>query len=85
MSCAPIYKPISSKRYAINCEQTIFGKRKYSDAEYETALITAYTQLSADKWHKYMQIVRKMHYSMEDISVEEMEYCYGCYKKVMSK
>ena len=60
----------------------IFRKGKGSDAEYETALIATYTQVSPDKWHRYMQIVRKTHYSMEDISVEEMEYCYGCYKKI---
>ena len=61
-----------------------FGKN-WTDVEYKKALIENFSQVNAMEWEKYMDIVKKNHYSNEDTSVEEMEYCYSCYKKVKEK
>ena len=53
---------------------------KMSDIEYEDALANQYTEISKEEWKQFMEIVKKNHYSKEMISIEEMMYCYKCYK-----
>lgn len=57
-----------------------FGK-KWSDEEYKQALIESFTDIKESDWERFMGIVKKNHYSHETIMLEEMEFCYDCYKK----
>lgn len=50
-----------------------------SDEDYEKALIRTYSAVSAEEWAKYMTIMKKVIYSREEISVDEMHYCHSCY------
>ncbi len=52
------------------------------DKEFEELLMETFTEVSKEDWHLYMEIAKKMHYSKEDISEEEMMHCYTCYKEV---
>lgn len=54
---------------------------KMSDKMYEEALIEYYPKVSAEDWEKFMDIVKKNHYSKEKTTVEEMQFCYDCYTK----
>ncbi|MBQ8518481.1 MAG: transglutaminase domain-containing protein [Agathobacter sp.] len=56
-------------------------QRKWSDVAYRNALVEQFTNVSEEEWDKFMDIVKKNHYSHETISMEEMQYCYECYKK----
>ena len=58
----------------------VFRKGRFSDAEYEEALIAHFEKVPSEEWHEYMRIVKKAHYSVEAISIEEMDYCYNCYQ-----
>lgn len=55
--------------------------KKWSDMEYRNVLVKSFSEVSEEEWDKYMEIVKKNHYSHETISVEEMQYVYECYKK----
>ena len=59
--------------------------KKMSDKEYENALIVQYPALSEAEWRQFMDIVKKNHFSKEKITVEEMQFCYDCYKKKEKK
>ena len=59
-----------------------FKRGYWTDAKMEAELIAAFDFVSEEEWRRYMEIVKKMHYSHEEISVEEMDHCYACYKKV---
>ena len=52
-----------------------------TDIQYEQLLKTTFLNVSTEEWEQYMRIVKKMYYSLEEISEEEMLYCYQCYKK----
>lgn len=52
-----------------------------SDASYEAALKDLYSHMTEKEWEDFMNVVKKNHYSKDEISVEEMQYCYTCYKK----
>lgn len=53
---------------------------QFTDAQYERLLVETYTKVSKEEWAYYMEIVKKMHYSLERITHEEMMHCYWCYK-----
>ena len=53
------------------------------DKEIEGLLIDTFVEITSEDWQHYMEIVKKMHYSEEDISEEEMMHCYECYKVVL--
>ncbi len=57
----------------------------WSDGDVEEALVRYYPQLGKKEWARYMEIVKKMHYSKESISEEEMMFCYYCYEKRKAK
>lgn len=57
-------------------------KGYWTDTKMEEELIALYDFVDKEDWKLYMEIVKKMHYSLEDISTEEMIHCYNCYKKV---
>ena len=52
-----------------------------TDKKYEAALGKRFSAVSEEEWKKYMEIVKKNHYSDEILSIEEMQFCYACYKK----
>ena len=57
-------------------------KKEYWTAnQMEETLITNYDCVDKEDWKRYMDIVKKTHYSLEEISKEEMQHCYKCYKK----
>lgn len=56
-------------------------QRRWSDTECKEALVERFVDVEEAAWDKYMDIVKKNHYSHDSISVEEMEFCYDCYKK----
>ena len=68
-------------RRLILCNPKLWFVRKLSDIEYEEALKEQYPDISAEDWKKFMEIVKKNHYSHESISEEEMLCCYQCYKE----
>ncbi len=58
-------------------------KRGYmNDDAYLQALIEHYDTVAPEDWKRYMDIVKKVHYSKDEISEEEMMHCYQCYKGV---
>lgn len=56
-------------------------KVRWTDAEYRNALVERFPNVTEAEWDKYMDIVKKNHYSKEMISTDEMMYCYNCYKR----
>lgn len=58
---------------------------KMTDVDYEAALKEQYSHVSASEWERFMDIVKKNHYSKEKISAEEMQYCFNCYRKSREK
>lgn len=54
--------------------------RPLTDMEYEKKLQKAYPSITAQDWHRYMQIVKKCAFSHEKISDEEAQFCYRIYK-----
>lgn len=56
--------------------------KSVSDKELESLLIEAFPQVTEEGWAEYMEIVKKMYFSREDISEEEMMRCYECYQEV---
>jgi len=63
------------------CKVSSYFQRKWSDVVYRDALVERFTDVSEEEWDRFMDIVKKNHYSHETISDEEMQYCYECYKK----
>lgn len=61
------------------------SKGYWTDARMEEKLIEYFDCVEKEDWKHYMDIVKKMHYSKEAISEEEMQHCHNCYRKVMSK
>ena len=49
------------------------------DKEFEELLIETFKEVSKEDWQLYMEVAKKMHFSKEDISEEEMLHCYRCY------
>ena len=56
--------------------------RGLRDNEMEELLIVTYPCLSEEEWRQYMEIAKKMYFSKEEISEEEMMHCYHCYEMV---
>lgn len=67
------------------CNPKLWFAKNLSDADYEKALKEQYSHMSKKEWEDFMNIVKKNHYSKDEISVEEMQYCYACYKKSKEK
>ena len=67
------------------CNPKLWFSGKMSDKAYEAALIVQYPQVSEDMWRRFMDIVKKNHYSREEITIEEMQYCFECYTKSKEK
>ncbi len=57
-------------------------KGYWTDVRMEEKLIEYYDCVEKEDWKRYMDIVKKMHYSKEVISKEDMRHCYNCYRKV---
>ena len=53
--------------------------KNITDIQYEQLLKVIFSNISKEEWEQYMKIVKKMYYSLEEISEEEMLYCYKCY------
>lgn len=53
------------------------------DEEYEIFLKKTFTKIPEEDWKRYMAIVKAAAFSNENLSVEEMEFCYKIYQKVM--
>jgi hypothetical protein len=51
-----------------------------TDARLEVLLKEKYPKIAEDDWTRYMEIVKKMHYSREKITEDEMMHVYWCYK-----
>ena len=71
-----------NKRIARVMRWTNWKNGQITDARLEELLKQKYPQVAEDDWCRYMEIVKKMHYSNEKISHEEMMYVYWCYKNV---
>ncbi len=56
-----------------------------TDEEYERLLKETFTSVSENDWARYMEIVKKMYYSQESISEEEMQHCHMCYSNPQMK
>lgn len=78
-----LFAMLSAGKQGVNIH--VFRKGRCSDAEYEEALIAHFAKVSQEEWKEYMKIVKKAHYSLEVISIEEMNYCYNCYQRVMGR
>lgn len=77
-------KRMNRRIYRILCIQTprFWFAGKMTDGAYKQALIESFAEVSTEDWERYMEIVKKNHYSNEEISTEEMQLCYSCYEKV---
>lgn len=56
--------------------------RGLRDKEMEALLKETFAEVSEADWTLYMEIAKKMHYSKEEITEEEMLHAYKCYKEV---
>ena len=74
-------KRINKRVYRIVCFGHLFGEQ-ITDAKLEQILVKTYPQVKPEEWARYMEIVKKMHYSHEEISRQEMMHCYWCYKNL---
>ena len=74
-----LYHMLRFKQLNVNLK-----KEYWTDNQMEETLITNYDCVDKEDWKRYMDIVKKTHYSLEEISNEEMQHCYKCYKKVWS-
>ncbi len=57
-------------------------RRTLSDMEYGMLLEETFSAVSKEDWRTYMEIVKKMYYSKQEITEDEMMHCYRCYKKI---
>lgn len=71
-----------NRRIARIMRLTNFKSGQLTDERLEEVLKKTYPQVSEAEWTRYMEIVKKMHYSNEKISHEEMMHVYWCYKNV---
>lgn len=53
------------------------------DTEYGMLLEETFSNVSKEDWKKYMEIVKKMYYSKQEITEEEMWHCYKCYNNLL--
>lgn len=51
-----------------------------TDAEYERKLADTYRRVAPEDWKRYMQIVKKVAFSREEVSDEEMRLCLMVYR-----
>lgn len=80
-------KRINRRMYymLIICNPKLWFAGKMTDIMYEEALIEYYPVVSAEHWERFMDIVKKNHYSKEKPTVEEMQFCYDCYLTCVQK
>lgn len=71
-----------NKRIARIIRLTNWKSGQLTDALLEELLKKNYPQVSEEDWNRYMEIVKKMHYSHEKITQEEMMHVYWCYKNI---
>ncbi|MGN1157253.1 MAG: transglutaminase-like domain-containing protein [Agathobacter sp.] len=71
-----------NKRIARIIRLTNRKSGQLTDALLEELLKKNYPQVSEEDWNRYMEIVKKMHYSHEKITHEEMMHVYWCYKNI---
>ncbi len=55
------------------------------DDEYKKVLVENYPEVQPEDWERYMEIVKAAAFSKREFSVEEMEFCYGMYCKVVGE
>ncbi len=58
-------------------------KSNINDEVYETILKKTYSDISPKEWERYMEIVKAATFSLREFSIEEMEFCYGIYQRVV--
>ena len=51
-----------------------------TDAEYERKLAETYRRVAPEDWKRYMQVVKKVAFSREEVSDEEMRLCLMVYR-----
>ncbi len=56
-----------------------------SDEEYKNVLIENYPEVQSEDWELYMDIVKAAAFSKREFTVEEMDFCYGLYCKVVGE
>lgn len=54
---------------------------RLTDVDYEKKLIQTYPAISQEHWKEFMRIAKKVAYSREAVSQEEMAFCYHIYQK----
>lgn len=50
-----------------------------TDAQYEKALVHAYPEITRESWSRYMDIVKRVAFSYEEVTKEDAEYCKYVY------
>lgn len=58
-------------------------KSSLTDGAYEEILKKTYVDIPAEEWQHYMTIVKAAEFSRREFSVDEMEFCYGIYRRVI--
>ena len=56
-----------------------------TDAEYEKVLCETFPQFTKEEWTRYMDIVKKATFSIEEISEEEMGLVSSMYSRKKNK
>lgn len=57
-------------------------KSDLRDDGYEAVLKKTYSDISAEDWERYMEIVKTAAFSKRELPLEDMEFCYGIYRKI---
>ncbi len=70
------------RRVVRKIRYTNINAGQLTDDRIEELLKKNYPQVEQEDWIRYMDITRKMHYSCEKLSYEEMMHCYRCYKNI---
>lgn len=76
-------KNINRKIYKKICFTGKIFSSHIRDQEYEAILKKNYPKVPEEDWSRYMKIVKAAAFSKEELSVEEMEFCYKIYQKVI--
>lgn len=56
------------------------SRGRMTDAEYEKKLADTYHKVTPEDWKRYMQVVKKVAFSREEVSDEEMRLCLTVYR-----
>lgn len=61
------------------------ARRYLTDDEYERMLKSVFQQISIEDWSRYMRIVREAAFAQDEVSLEDVRFCFRKYRKILGK